>query len=65
MTSTSNTTMVNSALQKTHIKYLKMFNYTIINQAVIKCLNKSRKLQFIENLPHLLINILHRASQEY
>lgn len=41
-----------------------MFNYIIINQAVIKCLNKSRKLQFIENLPHLLINILHRASHK-
>lgn len=41
-----------------------MFNYIIINQAVIKCLNKSRKLQFIENLLHLLINILHRASHK-
>lgn len=41
-----------------------MFNYIIINQAVIKCLDKSRKLQFIENLSHLLINILHRVSHK-
>ena len=40
-----------------------MFNYIIINQAVIKCLDKSRKLQFIENLPHL-INILLRVSHK-
>lgn len=62
MTYILNTTMLNSVDKKI---FENKFNYIIINQAVIKCLNKPRKLlQFIENLPHLLIKILHWASHK-